>query len=292
MSLCFLVILTLVSCGNKQQKKQLSIIQDSLIQKEKLLDSLIFENLIQQNDSADKKHTIFTEFRPIHLKYKTPVNGYDIDVLWTNITPISLVFWAAGENDKLIGTAIIRFKKENCYTEVIHESFTLDMSVFDVKTPEDFYNMKDFYVIEYDKGKSSTYDKFPSRTDLPFFFCDVNFDGKKDLILNLYCWGARFSNAYRVYLAENDCFETDLLYRATEQKPYIKFDDNTEFDYKKKEITLYSSGGWATYTKEFYKLNKYGDFELYKIEELEHPTLSEYEMQKVKISEKVLDETE
>ena len=154
----------------------------------------------------------------------------------------------------------------------------------------DTYN---FYLIEYDKDKPSTYDKFPSDTDLPFFFCDVNFDGKKDLILNLYCWGARFNNAYRVYLADkNGCFETDLLYRATEKKPYVEFDDYTEFDYKKKEVILYSSGGWDGYTREFYKLNEYGDFELYKIEELEHPKLSEYEMQKVKISEKILEDSE
>ena len=63
----------------------------------------------------------------------------------------------------------------------------------------------------------------------PFFFSDVNFDGKEELLINDYNGGARGSNAYEVY--EVSPYHAEIL----KDPPFNVLEDGiTEFDPKNK----------------------------------------------------------
>ena len=105
--------------------------------------------------------------------------------------------------------------------------------VFEMKYG-DFYNLSTLKELASKEGIYSL--------ETPFFFEDVNFDGKKELIITEKRNGQRGFDSYKVYSIGEFRPEIDL-YDITNSLPYVKFDSSTEFNSKDKTITLYSSGG-------------------------------------------------
>ncbi len=150
-------------------------------------------------------------------------------------------------------------------------------------------------VVDYEDEEYEYHDLFKGYA--PFFFVDVNFDGKKDLILNYRRQGQRHLNLYRAYLRNDYRYNTDLLYRQTEELPYVKFDDATEFNREKKEIVLHYSGGAFNWRVSYYRKNNKdnysrSEFELYKEVERHEDIIYEYRHSKQLISESTIPEEE
>ena len=115
--------------------------------------------------------------------------------------------------------------------------------VFEMKY-SDFNNQSTLKELAFKKGIYSL--------ETPFFFEDVNFDGKKELIITETRNGQRGRDAYKVYSIGEFRPEIDL-YDITNSLPYVKFDSSTEFNPKDKTITLYYSGGACTTISETYQ---------------------------------------
>lgn len=107
---------------------------------------------------------------------------------------------------------------------------------------------------KYDINKPISFDTF---RDVPFFFLDVNFDGKKDFVIKNFQLGQRWYDAYQAYDVTNDIdgsYGYDYLYDDLRGvAPYQDLDDLSEIDYTKKEISTYMYGGYSDSRKTIYK---------------------------------------
>lgn len=96
----------------------------------------------------------------------------------------------------------------------------------------------------------------------PFQFRDMDFDGKKELLISNWNAAQRGCNAYDVYKIKNN--RLHLL----EFPPFDRIDDITTIDNATKTIIIHHSGGASYWVDEYYKANSKGQFKLIKKEEL------------------------
>lgn len=119
----------------------------------------------------------------------------------------------------------------------------------------------------YDINKPISFDTF---RDVPFFFLDVDFDGKKDFVIKYFRQGQRWSDAYQAYDVTDDIYGSygyDYLYDDLRGvAPYQDLDDLSEIDYNNKEISTYFYGGYSDSKKTIYK-SKNGKITLHSIED-------------------------
>lgn len=105
-----------------------------------------------------------------------------------------------------------------------------------------------------DMTKPISFDIF---RDLPFFFLDVDFDGRKDLVVKYFRQGQRWEHAFQAYdvIDELDgSFGYDYLYdNLRGVAPFQDLDELSEIDYSKKEISTYIYGGYSNSKKSIYK---------------------------------------
>jgi len=185
----------------------------------------------------------------IKIHFTDLIEGkYTVDVQW---------FPDNGLAPFLTGPAIITFKRKgdvlSWFTKLtgfFHiPNFEVDWEkinngeVFEMKYG-DFYNLSTLKELASKEGIYSL--------ETPFFFEDVNFDGKRELIITEKRNGQRGRDAYKVYSIGEFRPEIDL-YDITYSLPYVKFDSSTEFNPKDKTITLYYSGGACTTISETYQ---------------------------------------
>ena len=182
----------------------------------------------------------FDERYPIHIKYKQPVNGFMVSVTWYTLNSIYC--------SDYYGFATIKFMDEN------HNTFYVSNEAFHI---EEFYNiMNEFYSSSIYLPDKSTITNIKTKVFLldyatnphpqdsldyqaPFFFSDVDFDGRQELVVTLYQTGQRFVNEYKVYK-----FGYHYGYIGeVKEKPYTLFDDFTSFDYENKKVSIYHSAG-------------------------------------------------
>lgn len=172
-----------------------------------------------------KKVDISQEFKDlncprVYIKYKQPVNGYTVKVLWMPYTD---------ENGYTAetGNAILYFESEDnhfyiptkCYRDTAIYSHT-DLKDGDVL----FWNYTP-------KKKEEILSQYS-----PFFFSDVNFDGEKELLINDYNGGSRGSNSYEVYKIHP--YYADII----KEVPFADLEnDMTDFDSANKTIACHYS---------------------------------------------------
>ena len=110
----------------------------------------------------------------IYIKYKQPINGYTIKVMWLQ----------NGE----VGNALFCLKKQEVQYYYFAEKWT-DKILYDKGNT---YPNNTVIELNYTaKLKSEEY----LSDDSPFFFSDVDFDGEDEFIINRYKSGSRDSNA-------------------------------------------------------------------------------------------------
>jgi len=222
------IALLVVACGKRQKAVADRQEQDTVMQ-----DTVSDEEV----DSYSIGNDSFT------VVYRQPVKGYKVAAI---LKPSNY--------DYFVSSADITFTKEG-------KSFTLHTECFGDtvfckgRYDNDHENSKIFrkyrnktvnadYHVTIDNNRSMPY-------YTPFFFKDMDFDGKEELVIVHYSWGVRFHDGYDIYrIVEGEPFLIDY-------PPYndnVKFwgfgmTDYPEFDYKKKTISCPSPEGEMTYGK-------------------------------------------
>lgn len=176
------------------------------------------QNRAEQNiiNNIDLNQTAETIVQPaLLIKYKSPVNGYNVVVEWlgADIIDESLAF----------GDVLIHFKKNDGTRFTVHNIAYWDegLKVSDIepmcnKTIELEYIPKDDMYLA---------------TKSPFYFADMDFDGQDELVVVGWKGGRHYAHIYDVY---------DISDYYADKKTTPPFDNIesgiTNFDPKKKQI--------------------------------------------------------
>ncbi|MBS4867926.1 MAG: hypothetical protein KH091_18075 [Parabacteroides merdae] len=160
----------------------------------------------------------------IYIKYKQPVNGYTVRVLWMPYTDES-------EETSETGSALLYFESESNHFYIQTRSYR-DTAVYS------HTKLKDGDILFWDytpKKKGEILSQYS-----PFFFSDVDFDGVDELLINDYYVGPNSYEVYKVhpYYAE-----------IVKEKPFDNLQGGiTQFDIKNKTITKHYADGPVVYT--------------------------------------------
>lgn len=176
------------------------------------------QNRTEQNiiNNIDLNQTADTIAQPaLLIKYKSPVNGYNVVVEWlgADIIDESLAF----------GDVLIHFKKNDGTGFTVHNIAYWDegLNVSDIET-------KTSKTIELEYIPKN--DKYLA-TRSPFYFADMDFDGQDELVVVGWKGGRQYAHTYDVY---------DISDYYADKKTTPPFDnvelDITTFAPKKKQI--------------------------------------------------------
>ena len=259
-----LLLLILVGCGGSKNTQ--------IEQLRRQLDSLTI-NYAQASYRADSLEQI--HFRAIdslrniyadsfnglvHIRYRNPIHGYRVSALWHPEY--------VGYQGKIIGKAILYFKKEDVAFSMVHSHFFLQGEQGNSKSEHFSFNYDKVYEVTYHTTASTSY----LRADVPFFFVD----GNEKLVLTMWHEGQKAQHAYQFYKMEYDgaCIQNGLG-QITHERPYSHIDDST--DITKDQIIIHTHSGAFYWTKEYYQRpNDDQEYELRKIERCEEDTIYTY----------------
>ena len=183
----------------------------------------------------------------VYLKYNQPVGGYGVEA----------VFVPEGEMyDKITGLVLMRFKNITTGEERYIDGYSFAV-------PKQDYTPRETYTLDY--GLPDDADEFITAHPLyygalPFFFADVNFDGKEELVITQFGQGQRGCSAYQVYPAEpDDNGEYNILFDA----PFDRLDDFSTIDSERRQIIIQSNNSADDTSEEVYKQDENGKFYLF-----------------------------
>ena len=199
-------------------------------------------SLLQGIDKSEQYETDFESFNQprIFIKYKQPVNGYDVTVV---CLPYNYTY-DKERNTEIWGNALLCFEKKDSRFYIYNESFS-DSVLYYVNEQE----VRDNMILELDYLPKSTKEYLSHNS--PFFFSDVDFDGEEELIINNWRCGTRHCNTYDVYKITNN--EVKQLTEAPFVNPTGKISNyNSEFDSVNKTITIHKRTR-STYYGGYYK---------------------------------------
>lgn len=179
----------------------------------------------------------------VKIEYAEPINGFKVSITWI---PKEIQYSFAK------GPAIIELF--NIQDSTI-STFTANALAIDLARLPFEYNSDTTAItntpgnvkLSYAKDLEFRDDGFGTQVE-PFFFQDVNFDNKKELIITEYGTGQRGTNNYKIAETSNIEFLNS---------PFSELDDLSLIDYKNKTITIRGSGGACDGTTEIYKQKTY-----------------------------------
>ena len=172
------------------------------------------------------------KLKRLFLKYKNRIDGYQVKIEWTP---------SESYEDCSKGLATISFENTNGYRfSIIDSAFVSSVLI----------NKDNKRVITFFKKDTVIYLNYPVksnreiiRRDVPFSFADVDFDGKKELVMTVFGEGQRHTDIYRVFRLDSVGNLVKKSKQVTYLKPYIDFDGFTKFDQKNKTVTTTFDGG-------------------------------------------------
>ena len=196
-----------------------------------------WDSLLQGINKSEQHETDFESFNHprIFIKYKQPVNGYDVTVM---CFPYNYTYDKEREIE-IWGNALLYFEKEDSRFCIYNKSFS-DSVLYYVNEQE----VRDNMILELDYLPKSKNEYLSHNS--PFFFSDVDFDGEEELIINNWRCGTRHCNTYDVYKITNN--EVKQLTEAPFVNPTGKISNyNSDFDSVNKTITIHKRTGSAYY---------------------------------------------
>jgi hypothetical protein len=200
-SILLFCIITLISCTtNKSNKKALD-------------QKGVQQDIINNIDSTQTTDTISKP--EVLIKYKSPVNGYNVVVEWLGAEII--------DEYLAFGDVLIHFKKNDGTGFTVHNIAYWDegLNVSDIETMSD-KTIELEYIPKNDKYLA---------TRSPFYFADMDFDGQDELVVVGWKGGRHYAHIYDVY---------DISDYYADKKTIPPFDnielDITKFDPNKKQI--------------------------------------------------------
>ena len=210
-------------------------------------------------DCASKldRNMVIPHELPIASRYphNDPLKGYpdrnnSIDVNYTNIIngmKVSVI-WQPRNNpgSSILGEAIIKFTnvEDGKSFTIYNSNFGLSKdSVKELNIEWDDENSR----IKFDK-KNITLKYVPPPLfeddlgDSPFFFFDLDFDGKNELIVEGRHQGQRSMSIFKVYVLKGKSLASENE-QITDDEPYLQLDARSSIDVKNKTINIYGSSG-------------------------------------------------
>ena len=127
----------------------------------------------------------------VYVSYDTPVEGYDVSITWypTDKEPVE----EGSDHVAEFGSADISFRNGGGKGFSINTYITI---------PEWFgkhplVNDTEYLTLHYEPLSGE--EILPKGNDQIIIFTDIDFDGREELIINMYRGGAQFSNSYEAY---------------------------------------------------------------------------------------------
>ena len=243
---CILILTLLIAgCGNRMVTENIG---EQISQYQIWLDSLSKADTIFDGKKFDYMFLPYNDDGIYHIIYRDSINGYHVKGI---LHHLQLTHESC--------EAILSFSRQGVEFTIVHPYFKITPQQLDKitsefgKTRHNFFtiNRKELgFYLDYTIDKTDT--AFLKKS-VPFFFKDVDFDGKEELVLRFPNEGQGLSNLYQVW----DC-------GLKHNEPYNDFDDLTIFDANRKEITIRYHGGVSTWTRKYYRLED-REMTLYKL---------------------------
>lgn len=187
------------------------------------------------------------------IEYDFPINGYAVKAILKDLRQVS--------NIEYTGYAYIWFFNSNSTRFIFHPTFSLSDSVVAQ------LKVRKVNQLKYDLIRNDNYNinELGQFGNVPFAFFDVNFDGKKELLLRHSYIGQRGTSTYTPYQPSisdstlyNEIFigsPNDLSIDDSGEITYcLVLDDLTEFDVNNKEIIMNLLVGWNGNQKIYFKV--------------------------------------
>lgn len=238
-----IVMVSLISCSQSEQTDSIISQKDTLI--------------VSHNPYPDGFELFDYGDNICFIKYRNKINGFDVRIA---VSPYAYF------DSSLRGNAKIGFfRNDTCFMSFPNPFFRIDSLNIDTICNYDVVELV-YEQPHINKSKPIEFKEFAS---LPFFFLDVNFDEKDELIMKYASQGQRYINAYVAYGLQyrNGKIGYDYLYDSTRGiAPFSNLDDWSVIDYTKKEISTYCNGGYSDNEKRIYRLIN-GKISLHRIED-------------------------
>lgn len=199
--------------------------------------------------SCTNFQTKSTDQQVIHISFENEIEGYTVTAIWKP----TKVFY-----NHVVGPAIIEFKnkKDSTTFSITNNNFSLLKSklsfTYSIDSLEIESLNQDFVSLIYDDTNLGSEENFGT-TNEPFFFQDLNFDGKKELLITEVRNGQRSVASFKAYSFEYGELAHEM-YDITNAEPYRYLDELSKIDDVAKTITIYGSGGLCSNNAEIYKL--------------------------------------
>lgn len=220
--------------------KKVVITRKEFIMTKTLLLSLMLMIVIGCNRASNNKNDFACfEDKKVFVKYSNTIEGYDVKIM------VSLDTLHTPRPYR----ALIDFSKNGeTVVQILHPDFFLP------EEKRSQYEENSIIIANYNTPtiEEKGIVRLEAFDDVPFFFLDVDFDGKKELLLNHFGMGQRGENAFEVIDFEANDYYGNLEYR---KEPFASFDSLTEIDYDNKTITNTGiiSGGCEWWISKFRK---------------------------------------
>lgn len=199
------------------------------------------------------------DYKHLYFQFNKPINGYEVTGVFF---PSYDTTWGD------LGSVMLTLKKDNEIYRVMHPYFHMYGLV----------QLEDFKVIDFENGKTIDIDS----NAVPFWFEDVDFDGKEELVIPQYKEIRQRSSYYLSFydLEENteamygNASSSDFKYRVGRQlikAPYNDMDDSMEESINPNDqtIKILESGGYCSSSEYIYKKGEDGSMQLSEVVEYE-----------------------
>ena len=185
-----------------------------------------------------------SSYPKVFIDYVQSVNGYKVNVEFLSYKPVGDI--------SEIGHATLHFKHKDGYGFSVSCKYYSDVALY-----HDKYVVKENDHIRLDYIPKD-HEYLPSKS--PFYFADMDFDGKEELVIVNWVSGGKGGHLYDVY----DIDARHNLIKKT--KPPFDAIEQYFTTYDKDAQTIVNSylDGVFYYAEHFYKKNKAGEFHLVK----------------------------
>lgn len=193
-------------------------------------------HLLQYGLGGTPFESFFIKNKRLFIEYNQPVEGFKVTVLCFPLDDYDLE-----REHEIVGRAILNFRKGSRSFNVFNEWFSDSL----------LYYVNDTY---YEDGQVIHLDYLPKPSgeylgyNCAFFFQDMDFDGKKELVINKWRRSIRGRNLYDVYKLEYN-YANDV--RLLTEPPFNEIDDVTRFDSVRQTITLIMGSAVECYERTY-----------------------------------------
>ena len=182
----------------------------------------------------------------VYLKYQTKVEGYQVSV---DFSPRTSIMHGQCCIELYMGKALLHFAKEGSSFIVECEEFSDSSLICYTNTDAEYApkNEKSIDLAEIESGDTIVLDYLPPKAqeyfswNSPFYFLDMDFDGRKDLVVNNMGCGYYGGNTYDVFSLNGS--EPQKMTGFPFEQGGIKLNSDCEYNPQKKVLSLRVKNG-------------------------------------------------